>query len=211
MLFLAFGCQNEPTFDEGVYILKNYVAKENYKDDYAETYLAKISPDKITYYGTVKTWGTDVKRNLAEEKSRIVNDSTIRLETFINIDTHEGEFVKIQSGEKIIGQKGIDIEALSEFLNRKLIAGSYKFGETKVIFTADGRIENLGKLRTFSVRPRVGTMWNYDLRTMDINGEIWKYEFTKSELVLTRYSDRRDENEAFVLSDSVIALKRQIR
>ncbi|RZJ66649.1 MAG: hypothetical protein EOO50_08980 [Flavobacterium sp.] len=210
-LFFVFRCQKKQTFDEGIYILKNYVEKENYKDDYAEKYLAKVSKNEITYYGTVKTWGTISKRNFEDEKNRIVNDSTIRLETFINIDTHEGEFIKINASEKIIGPKGIDVKALSDYLNRKLIAGTYKYGDVKVIFTPNGRIENFGKLKTFSVRPRVGTLWNYDSRTMLINGEAWKYGFTKSELVLTRYSNRRDENEAFVLSDSVIGLKRQIR
>ena len=80
----------------------------------------------------------------------------------------------------------------------------------KVIqFRENGTIENLDSLKTFSIAPRFGTLWWYDYRTIEINNQMWKFDFTKGHLILTKYlpRDKAKETQA-VLSDFKIILDR---
>ena len=74
-----------------------------------------------------------------------------------------------------------------DYLNKNLLSGNYKLGNKKVTFTEDGKIVNLDSLKTFSITPRFGTCWWYDYRTIEINNQVWKFEFTKKHLILNKY------------------------
>ncbi|MBP6039236.1 MAG: hypothetical protein KA523_03440 [Flavobacterium sp.] len=215
LVFLAFfiGCEKEPKtkFDEGIYCLKSYLDKDNFESRYIETFLIKVSKDKIIYFGTVNTWGSVFKRNLKEEKKFIVNDSIITKSTFIggSKGLTINEFIKLKNAEKIIDKKGINREEFVKYLNKNLIAGKYKLGNKKVTFTEDGKIDNLDSLKTFSMSPRFGTCWWYDYRTIEINNQMWKFEFTKKHLILNKYLPRDVVNEKHAeLSNIKIVLER---
>lgn len=207
ILFMAISCGNKEKFDEGIYCLDEYINKNQFESNYIETFLIRVSKDSITYFGTVNTWGSTFKRNLAQEKSEIVNDSTILQKVFIRKNVNQGKFIKLKNASEILDRNGINQDELSQYLNSKLIAGEYKHGKDKVIFTKDGKIKNLGDLKTFSVNPRFGTCWWYDYRTMKINNEIWKFDFIKDKLILTKYLKREVEEDA-KLSNLRIVLER---
>jgi hypothetical protein len=195
LLIVLIGCKKEPRteFEEGIYCLKSYLDKDNFESSYIETFLIKITKDKIISYGTVNTWGTVLNRNPNEEKKFMVNDSTIMQSTFIGIrskGTTKSEFIKLKNTDKIIDSKGINRNEFVKYLNKNLIAGNYKLDNKKISFTEDGKIENLDSLKTFSVNPRFGTCWWYDYRTIEINNELWKFDFTKKHLILTKYLKR---------------------
>lgn len=206
-LLVSFGCSKDKKFAEGIYCYDGYVNKNKFDSKYMETFLVKVSEHKISFYGTVQTWGRTFKRNFFLEKSQIINDSVILLDAYIREDVNQGRFIKLKDADKIIDKEGINFEEFAKYLNSKLIAGEYKIGNEKVVFTKDGRIENLEKLKTFTVRPRGGTCGWYDYRTIEINNEMWKFGFTKDKLILTKYLERKDEEQG-KLSNLKIVLER---
>lgn len=216
LFFLAFfiGCEKEPKtkFDEGIYCLKSYLDKDNFESKYVETFLIKVTKDKIIYFGTVNTWGSHFNRNQNEEKKFIINDSIITKSTFIGNGSEglvNSKFIKLKNADKIIDKKGINRQEFVKYLNKNLIAGKYKFGNKKVTFTEDGKIINLDSLKTFSITPRFGTCWWYDYRTIEINNQMWKFEFTKKHLILNKYLPRDVANEKDAeLSNIKIMLER---
>jgi len=213
VIFLI-SCQKEKKtkYDEGIYCLKSYLDKDNFESRYIEYFLIKVTKDKIINYGTVNTWGHSSNRNFEEEKLSILNDSTIIYSTFIGIGNKgltKNEFIKIKKAEKIIDKEGINREEFVKYLNKRLISGIYKLENKKVNFTEVGKIENLDSLKSFSIYPRFGTCWWYDYRTIKINNQMWKFEFTKKHLILTKYLPRVVVNETQAeLSNFKIILER---
>lgn len=195
VLFATISCRKNEKFAEGIYCLKEYISKDNFESSYIETFLIKVSKDSITYFGTVNTWGTARKRDFVQENRQIINDSVISQKVFIRKDVAQGEFIQLKNAGRIIDRNGINREEFIKYLNSELIAGEYKNGNEKVIFTKEGTIENLGNLKTFSVNPRFGTCWWYDYRTIIIDDQIWKFDFIGDNLILTKYLKREVEKE----------------
>ena len=213
ILFSINSCkkENKPKFQEGIYCLQGYIDKNNFESDYIETFLIKITKDDIIRYGTVNTWGFSSKRNFENEEISILNDSTIIDSTIIDFgDTGiKSKFIKLKDADKIIDEKGINRKEFVKYLNKNLIAGSYKLNDKVIQFRENGTIENLDSLKTFSIAPRFGTLWWYDYRTIEINNQMWKFDFTKEHLILTKYlpRDKAKETQA-VLSGFKIILDR---
>ncbi|MGL3002052.1 hypothetical protein [Flavobacterium sp. RSSB_23] len=212
ILVILSSCQNnqKDKFDEGIYCLKSYFDKDNFENRYIEDFLVKVTEDKIISYGTVNTWGRISNRNFESEKKLKINDSIILQTTHIgfggdNFTTQK--YIKLKNCDKIVDKNGINREEFVKYLNRNLIAGEYKFKNTNIEFTENGQIKNLDSLKTFSVNPRFGTCWWYDYRTIEINNEIWKFTFTKKNLILTKYLKREDEEHG-KLSNIKIVLNR---
>lgn len=212
ILLIISSCQNnqKDKFDEGIYCLKSYLDKDNFENRYIEDFLVKVTKDKMISYGTVNTWGRVSNRNFESEKKTKINDSIILQTTQIGFGAESfrmQKYIKLKNCDKIIGKNGINREEFVKYLNRNLIAGNYKFENKDIEFTENGQIKNLDSLKTFSVNPRFGTCWWYDYRTIEINKEIWKFEFTKKNLILTKYL-KRDEEELGKLSNLKIVLNR---
>ncbi|HEX8017832.1 MAG TPA: hypothetical protein VF465_21580 [Flavobacterium sp.] len=205
-------CQNnqKDKFDEGIYCLKSYLDKDNFENRYIDYFLVKVTKDKIIYYGTVNTWGHISNRNFESEKKSKINDSIILQTTQIGFGPDSfttQKFIKLKNCDKIVDGNGINREEFVKYLNRSLITGNYKFENRNIEFTEDGKIKKSDSLKTFSVNPRFGTCWWYDYRTIEINKEIWKFEFTKKNLILTKYL-KRNEEELGKLSNIKIVLNR---
>lgn len=195
ILLIISSCQNtqKDKFDEGIYCLKSYLDKDNFENRYIDYFLVKVTKDKIISYGTVNTWGHIANRDFESEKKLKINDSIILQITQIGFGANSfstKKITKLKNCDKIVDNKGINREEFIKYLNKNLIAGTYKFENKKIQFTEDGKIENLDGLKTFSVNARFGTCWWYDYRTIEINNEIWKFEFTKKNLILTKYLKR---------------------
>lgn len=195
LLIMASSCQNnqKDKFEEGIYCLESYLDKDNFENRYMDYFLVKVTKDKLIRYGTVNTWGSISNRNFESEKNSTINDSVILQKTQIGFGDNSfttQKFIKLKNGDKIIDKNGINREEFVKYLNKKLIAGNYKFENKNIEFTETGKIKNLDSLKTFSVNPRFGTCWWYDYRTIEIDNEIWKFEFTRKNLILTKYLKR---------------------
>ena len=208
---IVFGCNkiSKDHYTEGIYCLKGYIDKDNFESNYIESFLVKVTKDKIIRYGTVNTWGSVYNRNLTEEKKSKINDSIISFSTIINGESKTEKFIKLKNADKIVDEKGINREEFVKFLNENLIAGNYKLENKIVKFSSNGKIENLDSLNTFSINPRFGTCWWYDYRTIEINNQLWKFDFTKKHFILTKYLKRNEVNETKAeLSNTKIILNR---
>ena len=211
ILIIFFGCNKnqKDQYTEGIYCLKSYIDKDKFESNYIEYFLIKVTKDKIIYYGTVNTWGSVYNRNLTEEKKSKVNDSIISFLTIINGENKLEEFIKLKDANKIVDEKGINIEEFVKYLNKNLIAGNYKLENKLVKFSENGKIQNLDSLKTFSINPRFGTCWWYDYRTIVINNQLWRFDFTKEHFILTKYLKRDEVNETKAeLSKTKIILNR---
>ena len=214
LAILIASCQSErkTKYNEGIYCLKNYLDKDNFESNYIENFIINVTKDKIIIFGTVNTWGNISDRNFEKEKLSMINDSTITVSTFTGAEKNipkKNEFIQLKNAENIIDEKGINRKEFIKYLNKNLIAGVYKIGNKRIKFTEDGEIQNLDSLKTFAVNPRFGTNWWYDYRTIEINNQLWKFEFTKNNLILTKYLPREASNEENAkLSELKIVLTR---
>ena len=214
LAILIASCQSErkTKYNEGIYCLKNYLDKDNFESNYIENFIIKVTKDKIIIFGTVNTWGNISDRNFEKEKLSMINDSTITVSTFTGAEKNipkKNEFIQLKNAENIIDEKGINRKEFIKYLNKNLIAGVYKIGNKRIKFTEYGEIQNLDSLKTFAVNPRFGTNWWYDYRTIEINNQLWKFEFTKNNLILTKYLPREASNEENAkLSELKIVLTR---
>jgi hypothetical protein len=229
ILFLTMflnNCKNK-TNDElkliGCYGLKKYFQSENTNTDYIETFLLKINKDKVKIYGTVFTWGKEFKYKLNETKDTIKlennfkiyqkqnNNSIICLKTQIGNKIEIFEYQKFPDIEKIIDNKGINSIILSEFLNKLIITGKYKYKNTIIYFNENGGVENFEKFSSYNIIPRLGTNSYYDNHIIKTNNGIWKYQKQNGNLILTKYSNNRDEFESFILEEEKIELEKLVK
>jgi len=207
VVFLGCTRNNQARYTEGIYGLRSYFEKDNFIPDYVEYFLLKVSKDKITYYGTVNTWGNTSNRNIEDEKNNIINDSVISIMTVNGNGGFQGhEYIKLKAGEDIIDKEGINRTNLVRYLDNYLISGNYKLKDKNVIFK-EGKIYNLDTLNTYSTNPRFGTNWWYDYKTIWLNNELWKFEFNPKHLILTKYKKPKIEQQVELSSTQIILLR----
>lgn len=213
--------ENNTQFDlNGYYGMTKYFQSENTNSEYIETFLLKINKNKIKIYGTVQTWGNDYNYNLNKTKDTILLENNFKIyrkansnniicfETHIDNKIAKTEYQKIPNIEKIVNDKGINSNLLSDFLNKLIIVGKYEYKGKIIAFKENGKVENLENFSNYKIRPRLGTNTYYDDRIIETEKGIWKYQKSNNNLILTKYLDKRDENEMYLLSDEKILLKR---
>ncbi|RBA28508.1 hypothetical protein [Flavobacterium tibetense] len=224
-LFL-YNCENKINSEiklNGCYGLTEYFQSENTNSDYIETFLLKINKDKVKIFGTVETWGKEYKYKLNKTKDTIElennfkvyqkqnNSSIICLKTQMGNKTEIFEYQKLPNLEKIIDNKGINSIILSEYLNKSIITGKYKYKNTIIHFNENSGVENFEKFSSYNVIPRLGTNSYYDNHIIQTNNGIWKYQKQNGNLILTKYSNNRDEFESFILGEEKIELKKVVK
>ena len=208
IIFIGCAENKKHKFDEGIYGLRSYFEKDYFDSNYVEYFLLKVSKDEITHYGTVNTWGSIFIRDVEDEKTKIINDSVISVIEADRDGKLKGqEYLKLKGAENIIGEEGINSEELIKYLDNHLISGNYKLKNKNVIFTKGGKINNLDTLNAYSINPRFGTNWWYDYKTIKINNELWKFDFTDKYFILTKYKKPQIEQQV-ELSNTKITLLR---
>lgn len=204
----------------GYYGMSKYFQSKNTTSDYIETFLLKIDNNKIKIYGTVKTWGSEYNYKFNKTKDTIIVENSFKIyrklnsnniiyfETPIGNKIEKIEYQKIPNIEKIVDEKGINSNSLSDFLNKMIIVGKYKYKDKIINFKENGKVENLENFNNYSIRPRIGTNTYYDDRIIKTEKGIWKYEKKNGNLILTKYLTKRDEYEMFILSNEKIVLEK---
>ena len=179
--------------------------------------------DKLKIFGTVETWGKEYKYKLNKTKDTIElennfkiyqkqnNNSIICLKTQVGNKTEIFEYQKLPNLEKIIDNKGINSIILSKYLNKSIITGKYKYKNTIIHFNENSVVENFEKFSSYNVIPRLGTNSYYDNHIIKTNNGIWKYQKQNGNLILTKYSNNRDEFESFILEEEKIELKKVVK
>lgn len=204
----------------GVYGMTKYFQSKNTNSDYIETFLLKIEKNRIKIFGTVQTRENIYSYKLNKTKDTILteknikiyrkgkNDNIIYFETRINNKIERIEYQKVPGIEKVIDNKGINSNQLSKILNELIIVGKYKFDGKVINFNENGKVENLKYFNNFTIRPRLGTNTYYDNKIIETENGIWKYEKKNDNLILTKYSTKRDEYEMYILGEPRIELKK---
>jgi len=204
----------------GYYGMSSYFQPENFKSHYATTFLLKIDKSKIKLYGTVTTWGREYSYTFNNTKDTIILensfkiyrksncDSIIYFETYIDNKIEKTEFQKFSNIENVIDEKGINIKGLTDFLNKNFIVGKYKYKNKYIYFNENGTVENLKNFSKYSIKPRIGTSTNYDDCIIETDRGIWKYRKENGNLILIKYSSKRDEYDMYILSEEKIELEK---
>ena len=224
LTLILFNCKGEDDTElnlNGYYGMTKYFQTENTNSDYVETFLIKIDNSKIKLYGTVITWRKNYNYKLNQTKDTIllknnfkiyrkVNSDNIYFETYIDNKIQKNEYQKIQHIEKIVNNEGVNREELSNFLSKLIIVGKYEYKEKIIDFKENGKVENLDNFSNYKIIPRLGTNTYYDDRIIETENGIWKYEKKNGNLILTKYSTKRDEYEMYILSNEKIVLKKNL-
>lgn len=204
----------------GIYGLTRYFQSSNTNSDYVETFLLQIEKNKIKIYGTVQTWGKEYSYKLNKTKDTILlennykifrknkDNNAIYLETRIDNKTERIEYQINPNFENLIDSKGINNIQLSKTLNRIMIVGKYKFNGKIIEFKESGKVENLEYFNNYTIIPRLGTNTYYDNRIIETDNGMWKYEKKNENLILTKYSAKRDEYEMYILEEPKIELEK---
>lgn len=218
-LFIFISCEKSQETLTGTYGLADYFSLGNDHVCYAEPFLLEIKDSTAIAYGTVLMNGSRkpfkrkgdtlilnantkfYKRNSGNEYIlETKRDGVVKTESF-----------RIYNGlEKIISEGKIDFEKLTSYQNEHLISGTYTMAGNEVIFGADGMVKGLDEFRHYKLMPRRGTLTWYDNCVIETDKkDIWKYEFLNDELILTKYTEQRDEWEHYILSNIKLRLKRK--
>lgn len=220
---IFFNCKSENVtlFDlNGYYGLSSYFQPENFKSHYATTFLLKIDNSKIKLYGTVNTWGREYSYTFNNTKDTILIensfkiyrksncDSIIYFETYFDNKIEKNEFQRISNIENVIDEKGINITGLTDFLNKNFIVGKYKYENKYIYLNENGTVENLKNFSKYSIKPRIGTSTNYDDCIIETDKGIWKYQKENGNLILTKYSSKKDEYDMYILSEEKFELEK---
>jgi len=204
----------------GIYGMTKYFQSSNTNSDYVETFLLQIEKNKIKIYGTVQTWGKEYSYELNKTKDTILlennfkifrknkDNNVIYLETRIDNKTERIEYQNNPNFENLIDKKGINNIQLSKTLNRIMIVGKYKFNGKIIDFKENGKVENLEYFNNYTIKPRLGTNTYYDNRIIETENGIWKYEKKNENLILTKYSAKRDDYEMYILGEPKIELEK---
>ncbi len=204
----------------GIYGMTKYFESKNTNSDYVETFLLQIKNNKIKIFGTVQTWGNDYNYKLNRTKDTILAENNIKIfrkgndnnviyvETRIDNKTEQIEYQKIPNIEKVIDEKGINSNQLSKTLNKIMIVGKYKFDGKIIDFKENGKVDNLKYFHNFIIKPRLGTNTYFDDRIIETENGMWKYEKKNDNLILTKYSSKRDEYEMYILGEPKIELEK---
>lgn len=223
LTLILFNCKQKEDTKlnlNGYYGMSNYFQSKNTSPDYIETFLLKIDTNKIKIYGTVTTWGTDIDYKFNKTKDTLLvengfkiyrklnSDDILYFETHFNNKIDTVEFKKIPNIETIMDAKGINSNKLSNFLSQMILVGKYSYKNKTIHFKENGKVENLENFSNYKIKPRIGTNTYYDDRIIETEKGIWKYEKSNGNLILTKYSTKRDKNEMFILSDEKIVLEK---
>ena len=204
----------------GYYGMSKYFQSKNTNSDYIETFLLKIDNNKIKIYGTAQTWGNEYNYKFNETKDTIIlensfkiyrnsnSDNVIYFETRVDNKIEVNKYQKIPNIEKVVDEKGINSNNLSNLLSKIIIVGKYRYKDKIINFKENSKVENLENFNNFRIRPRLGTNTYYDDRIIETENGIWKYQKKNGNLILTKYSNNRDEYEMFILSDEKIELEK---
>ena len=204
----------------GIYGMTKYFQSSNTNSDYVETFLLQIEKNKIKIYGTVQTWGKEYSYKLNKTKDTILlennfkifrknkDNNVIYLETKIDNKTERIEYQNNPNFENLIDKKGINNIQLSKTLNRIMIVGKYKFNGKIIDFKENGKVENLRYFNNYTIKPRLGTNTYYDNRIIETENGMWKYKKKNDNLILTKYSAKRNEYEMYILAEPKIELEK---
>ncbi|MEC4050356.1 hypothetical protein OX284_013010 [Flavobacterium sp. SUN046] len=204
----------------GIYGMTKYFNSRNTKSEYLETFLLQIEKNKIKIFGTVQTWGKEYIYKLNKTKDTILlennfkifrknkDNNVIYLETRIDNKTKRFEYQKNPYFKSLIDEKGINNIQLSKVLNKIMIVGKYKFNGKIIDFKENGKVENLDYFNKYTIKPRLGTNTYYDDKIIETENGMWKYEKKNDNLILTKYSSKRDEYEMYILGEPKIELEK---
>lgn len=218
MLFF-FSCNKQQEAINGTYGLVEYFSPVEKHFCCAEPFLLHITDSTIMEYGTVKIWGAPAKFKRKGD-TLILNTDQLFYREKPNKDVfifktkyrdtiRSYRFKKYPHLDVIIDKKGIDAAKLASFLNANLIVGKYDNNGKTVQFMLNGKVSGLKEFSNYTIRPRIGTNTYFDNCIIETEGKnIWKYEFVKNELVLTKYTDKRDSWEHYILSNEQIRLRK---
>lgn len=218
---LLFSCsqgQKKEWEHYGYFGSAKYFDRNNVSPDYIEDFIIKIDTGFIKIYGTVQTWGREFKYGLSENKDTLLiekqlkiykkGESSICFEYSFNDSIYKEEFTTIPSLETVITSDGIDGKKLGLLLNKLQFAGTYTYQNKIVEFKQDGGTVNFDKFKRFNVRPRLGTLTYYKDRIIETENGIWEFEKSAGNLILTKYSENRDKNEMFLLTNEKAILQK---
>ena len=76
------------------------------------------------------------------------------------------------------------------------------------LLVAAKRWEKLSRRAIFPNEPRLGTNTYFDNRIIETENGMWKYEKKNDNLILTKYSTKRDEYEMYILGEPKIELEK---
>lgn len=204
----------------GYYGMSQYFQSKNTNTNYVETFLLKIDKNKIKMFGTVQTWGNSYSYKLNRTKDTILlgqntkiygkidNHNILYFETNLDNKIKKIEYKKIPNIEKIVEKEGINSVKLGNLLSNLLIVGKYKYKNKIITFNKEGTVENLDEFRNYRIRPRLGTCSYYDDRIIETENGTWKYQKKNENLILNKYSTKRDEFEMYILGNEKIELEK---
>jgi hypothetical protein len=195
-----------------------YFDKNDIGSGYFEIFIIKIEAGSVTRYGTVQTWGSkyeyDYPRTkdtiLVEGHMRIYNsgDTAICYEYSANDSLYKEVFLPMPALAVSIGEHGIISKRLGQVLANLQFAGEYHYQNQLVEFGNDGTVLNFDKFKKYAVRPRLGTLTYRDNRIIETDNGIWKFSKEQGDLTLTKYTEERDDDDIFILSNEKVVLKK---
>jgi hypothetical protein len=171
-------------------------------------------------FGTVQTWENSYSYKLNRTKDTILlgqntkiygkidNHNILYFETNLDNKIKKIEYKKIPNIEKIVEKEGINSVKLGNLLSNLLIVGKYKYKNKIITFNKEGTVENLDEFRNYRIRPRLGTCSYYDDRIIETENGTWKYQKKNENLILNKYSTKRDEYEMYILGNEKIELEK---
>jgi hypothetical protein len=219
LLLLCSCLKDQKQTFEGTYGMVRYFSPVNNHVGYGDPFLINIKDTIVTMYGTVLMTGSPATYKKVGDtlflhagakffKNEKAADDFI-LEINKNGKLIAESYKKYTCVDNTIQAGKIDTKELTKCLNLNLISGKYNYHGKEVEFMPDGKVIGLTAFKNYSIRLRVGTLTWYDNCIIESdNGEIWKYEFFNDELILSRYGDKRDEWEHYILTNEQIRLKR---
>jgi hypothetical protein len=202
----------------GVYGLSSYFDTIPKNKKYEDYFLIDFREKEMVVFGVVQTWGTKLAYHFNEAKDTILGQRNYKvyrksgLDNLVFVEAMEDgqkkiyEYKKMDDSLKLIDETGLNIKKLTDLLNASFIAGKYRYNDKTIELTKDGRVINLEGVNYYTVKPRLGTCWWYSDYIIEMRGAIWKYEWVGNKLILSRYSDKRDQMELYTLSDEKIEL-----
>jgi hypothetical protein len=217
--FFICSCSKREDSFKGTYGMIDYFSPVGTHTGYAYPFLLNVNDSTVITYGTMPFWGTRHKYDkigdtlkFSSKFYRDRQDNEIYIcETIIDGKKKLYYFRKFDGLDTIIDKDKMEInsEKLASFLNKELFEGKYSYNKKVVEFFGDGSVKGLNEFYYFIARPRLGTLTFYDDCIIETDKkDIWRYQIRNDELILTKYTDKRDSDEHFILSDEQIRLKK---
>ena len=221
LLLLLYSCSEEKQSFAGTYGMVEYFSPVDNHTGYANVFVLDIKDSTATGYGTMPYWGVSFKYAVKGDTLILSNGDRLFREKpdgdIFNFETQYKDKLKVYKFRKYPGldklidkaKNELNPDALTSYLNNSLIKGKYKLNGETVEFMDNREVKGLKEFSTYTILPRRGTIaWYDDCIMQTDNKDIWKYEFMNNELVLTKYTDKRDSWEHYILSDEQIRLRK---